>query len=520
MTDTITTVATYEVGHLYEVAPGDLKIGANVRVDPHPDAKQFSASIRARGVIEPVTAFPDVDGTLTVLRGQRRTIVATQVGTPTIPVRVIAPPDEADRITDQITENLHREAMHERETRDGIEQLALLNLSAAQIAKRTAVARPVIDAALTVAASPATRERMDAEGYTLEEAAIFAEFEDDAVAIARLTSACTNLGQRGRLAHVAQVLRDERAERAALSAEVERLRVEGLPVLDPQDAPSRYDLYRLRLDELRDADNEPVPQETWPTIPGGAVVITVEWSDEDDADHDDEAEGTEPGEPHAVFVPVWICTDPDAAGLHYGWRPSPVAGEDNAGQDVEARAAAEQARQESESAERRRVRTNNEAWRASEVVRREWLRGLLARRTVPAGAEALIARALLTREYSLTAALDRGHSLLGALLGQRADGLASEAANRALEQVTTPKLATMRTLAVVLSAWEAASGVHTWRNPRAYDGHVMSALVDWGYGASEVEHLLIPVPSRSDDAEPPTSHDEDGTDDPEPDAAA
>ena len=43
-----TTATAYEVGHLYEVDPGTLKIGANVRTDPRPDAKEFAASIKTR----------------------------------------------------------------------------------------------------------------------------------------------------------------------------------------------------------------------------------------------------------------------------------------------------------------------------------------------------------------------------------------------------------------------------------------------------------------------------------------
>ena len=37
-----TTATAYEVGNLYEVDPGTLKIGANVRSDPRPDAKELS----------------------------------------------------------------------------------------------------------------------------------------------------------------------------------------------------------------------------------------------------------------------------------------------------------------------------------------------------------------------------------------------------------------------------------------------------------------------------------------------
>ena len=72
----------FEVGGTYRVPPGALVIGANVRSDTHPGVKDFAASIKARGVLEPITAWVDDDGNLVVYRGQRRTLAAASVGTP------------------------------------------------------------------------------------------------------------------------------------------------------------------------------------------------------------------------------------------------------------------------------------------------------------------------------------------------------------------------------------------------------------------------------------------------------
>ena len=485
----------YEVGRVYEVAPGDLRIGSNVRKDTRPDAKDFAASVRSRGVIVAIDAHVNADRCLTVLRGQRRALVAAQVGTPsgTVPVRVVPAPDEADRITDQLVENLHRADMHDREARDGVEQLALLGVSVAQIVKRTSLPRLLVDNALSVAAHQASKDRMDAEGMTLEQAAIFAEFEDDPDAVAALESAWEIRWERPRLVHIAQRLRDERTERAAMLTEVERLRVEGLPVLSPDEVTPA--VRRLTFEDLRDQDGQPVPRERWASMPGAAVVVTVDWQhDEADEDPGDEDDDREHPAPRKVYVPVWVCTDPAGAGLHHRWDGAPPPAtlptiDDGAQED------AEQARREAESAERRRVLANNAAWRSAEVVRRQWLTGLLSRRQVPKGAEVLIARAVLERQCSLSYALSNGHDLLGDLIGLRtADHRvqsASQVAARALTQATRPAAATMRTLAVVLAAWESRSGVHTWRNPAPYDATIMAALVAWGYTASEVEQLLI-----------------------------
>lgn len=515
-----TQTPVYEVGRVYEIAPGDLRIGSNVRTDPRLDAKDFAASIRARGVVVAIDATVDDDGALYVLRGQRRALVAAQVGTPsgTVPVRVVPAPDEADRITDQLVENLHRADMHEREARDGVEQLALLGVSVAQIVKRTALPRPVVDAALSVAAHEASKDRMDAQGMTLEQAALFAEFEDDPDALATLEGAWENRWERPRLAHVAQRVRDERTERAALLAEVQRLRGDGLPALDPDEVTPA--VRRLTFEDLRDADGQPVPAEQWAGTPGAAVVVTVDWRHDDEpeyeTDEDDEDDNTRPQpEARRVFVPVWVCTDPAGAGLHHRWDGAPpplTLPTDEAAQEAE-----ERARQEAESAQRRRVLANNAAWRSAEVVRRQWLAGLLSRRQVPKGAEVLIARALLERQYSLTYALSNGHDLLGDLLGQRTAEhrvqTPGQVAARALTQACTPAAATMRTLAVVLAAWESRSGVHTWRNPGPYDAAIMTALTAWGYTPSDVEQLLT-TPDEDDD-----QADDDDPDEDEPAAA-
>ena len=274
------TTTAYRVGETYRVRPQALTIGTNVRTDTHPGASEFAASIKARGVLEPITVWADDSGDLVVYRGQRRTLAAAKVGTPDglVPVHVVERPDETDRVIDQLVENIHRSPMRQAEERDAIEQLALLGVSAAQIVKRTAIARPTVDAVLTIAGSAATKTRMDTDGLTLQQAAIFAEFEDDPAATEALEQAVS----WGRpIEHTAQRLRDARAEAEAVRVEADRLRAQGLPVLDPAEVPERT--WPLRLDGLVTADGEPVPEADWPNVPGAAVVVRAEWAYPDEA---------------------------------------------------------------------------------------------------------------------------------------------------------------------------------------------------------------------------------------------
>ena len=62
-----------------DVDPTSLILGDNVRAAAHLD-RQFLASLRQFGVMDPIHATRSEDGTLTVKRGQRRTLGAVKVG--------------------------------------------------------------------------------------------------------------------------------------------------------------------------------------------------------------------------------------------------------------------------------------------------------------------------------------------------------------------------------------------------------------------------------------------------------
>lgn len=459
---------------LLDLDPATLIIGTNVRTETHADAKEFARSIRERGVLEVITGYRDDDGNIVVERGQRRTVVAARVGTPsgTVPVRVGPRPEEADRIVDQVSENIHREAMRESEVLNAVEQLALIGVSAAQIAKRTQIKRANVDAALTVSQSEEARDRVGSGDLTLEQAAIFAEFEGDEEATATLEREV----KRGRsLAHTAQRLRDAADERAAIAVEVERLRAEGLPAIHVDDAPSPR--WQFTLTEMRDSEGNPVAEDEFAHVPGAAVYVTAEWEyPEDDEDEGDSVE------PARVFATTWIVTDPAAAGLaHMSAGDSTSTGEPS------------DADREAQRAERQRVIARNKAWRSATAVRREWLAGFCARRTAPKGAEALICEAVLGCDHHLGRGLQHGHRGLLALTGDVDAGLygTAEAREKLIKTATTPKAQAMRVLAAIVAAWDHDTDVHTWRNPNTWDERIMGALVEWGYSAAPVERILL-----------------------------
>ena len=158
--------------------------------------------------------------------------------------------------------------------------------------------------------------------------------------------------------------------------------------------------------------------------------------------------------------------------------------------------------------------------REAETVRREWVAKFLARKSPPKGAETLIAEAVLTGHHSLSKAMEHAHPMLFTLLGVKTTpgyyGPRQDVENLLAKQ-HTPKAATLLTLNAVLAAWENTTGTHTWRNPTAWDGRILSALIGWGYEPSEVEKLLIPedaedtpsVPEEATAAAPDDTADDD-----------
>ncbi len=159
-----------------DVDPTTLIIGDNVRAAAHLD-RQFVASLREFGVMDPIHVTRDQDGTLTVKRGQRRTLGAVKVGLATVPVLVVDDDDsEPERIVKQWHENERRDALSDTDRLAAVEQLTLLGVPAGSIAKRLGSPRKVIDAAVQANGSDLAKAAAAKHALTLTDAALIAEF--------------------------------------------------------------------------------------------------------------------------------------------------------------------------------------------------------------------------------------------------------------------------------------------------------------------------------------------------------
>lgn len=459
---------------LFRVAPTTLTLGPNVRLDARL-SPAFVASIRERGVLEPIVAHRDSGGRLIVLRGSRRTLAAVQAGVRLVPVIVIDMPDEPDRLVDQVVENEHRESLTLGERVGAYEQLAVLGVTAAQIAKRMAAPRADVDAALAVARSQAREAITSHAELTIEQAAVLAEFDGDAEAMTALVGAV----HQGGFDHTVQRLRDRREEADAVAALARELRAAGVLVVDmpPWSSPVK------RLDQLRGDINV----EQHASCPGHAAYIDVDWRDDIDDDAQPEQDDTDDVDEYAdedtvamvlVCEAVYVCTDVLGNGHELSTRFGGVSSPARPSDDERA----------AERAARREVIEGNRAWDSAEKVRRAWLRQFASRKTAPRGSSAFVAAALGWCEFALGRARERGNELAHELLGLKAPGYGQrgESVAAALEG-TSEARAEVIALTLVLGAYEEATTRDSWRRVEAGTARYLRFLADQGYELSDVE---------------------------------
>lgn len=416
--------------------PATLTVDTNVRKDADL-TPEFVASIKEHGVLVPVVGHRTASGTVHVLMGQRRTLAAVDVGLSAIPVHVVATPDEADRLATQVVENDHRRALTDNDRAEAFHQLSLLGVSPTKIARRMGAKKQVVETALRVKGNGIAAAAL-AAGITLEQSAVIEEFSDDAEGVAVLEQLAAE--NPGNFAHRAQRMRDDRTTKALIAEISAAAEAKGLTVLDADPNGWEYKGPAACLYELTTAEGEKLTD-----ADADAVYIGSGYS----------------GPYERLCVADW-----KARGLRKGGK------------------AAAGSMTEEEKAERRRTIENNKAADSAEVVRREFITGLLARKTTPKDAAAFIAHTLTYSDYIVSRGFNKT-ALTAQLLGTSdgRDGVKAHLAKSAVK----PE---MVSLAIMFTAYESSLIRTSWRHLDADHSYYLNQLVRWGYTLSEVETLM------------------------------
>lgn len=416
--------------------PATLTIDTNVRkaTDLKPE---FVGSIKELGVLEPVIAHRKDDGTVHVLMGQRRTLGAVEAGRGSIPVMIVSSPEEADRIVTQVVENVQRTELTERDEAEAYHQLALIGVSAADIAKKTGRTKTVVESALKAKSSTAGAEALH-NGYTVEQALVLAEFEGDDDAIAELESVIKDEPEY--LEHIAQRLRDDRESRQQLAELTAELQAQGKTIVE--DAGNYGESENMRVSALKRADGEPVTEDD-----ANAVMITTDYR------RQHTAVPVVTGWKELGFVPKYE---------RHGFEPAqkgPMT--------------------EEQKAERKTLIANNKAMESAAKVRRDWVRTLLARKSAPKGWQYFTVHALT--HYPETASGYDGKvaaAMVGAKTGEDNGWGWNPLRDHVAKSTARPEFSL---LALICAGYEKQIQKDSWRRPGQIHRDYLNQLTAWGY---------------------------------------
>ena len=427
--------------------PATMTVDVNVRRDAALTA-DFVASIAEHGVMEPVIAHRKDDGTVHVLMGQRRTRAAVEAGRPLIPVMIIDSPEEAERIVTQVVENIQRAELTEADEAEAYHQLSLIGVSAAAIAKKTGRMKSSVESALKAKSSDAGAAALG-KGWSIDEALLMAEFEGDEEATEELESVIRD--EPDQLHHVAQRLRDRRESAAALAALTAELVAQGKTIVD--DAGHYADEDNLYVTAAKRADGEPATEED-----ANAVLITTDYRGEHRT--------------HAVIA-KWKDT---------GFAPK-YERYDGGQQQQKGPMT------EDQKAERKTLIERNKAMLSAEVVRRDFVTGLLAKKQAPKGWQYFTVHAL-THHPETVSGYDG--KVAAGMVGAKVDDTDRWGWNPLRDHVAkSAARPEFSMIALVCAGYEKTMAKDSWRSPSQTHRDYLSQLVAWGYTVSEVEKIIL-----------------------------
>jgi ParB family chromosome partitioning protein len=440
----------------------------NARQDLDLD-RTFCASVAAAGVRIPLLVTPDGGG-FRVIEGHRRLAAAVKAGLAEVPCVLDwgRAGDEAGQFLDMAVANSDslRRNLTALEEADALFAASEAGATRARIRKATGRSVAEVKAALQAGRLSSPTRALAAElprQPSLDELALLAEFDGDPDATGSLLGA---IGYGYSLEHVAERIRQERAEAAQHDQLVAELKAAGVSVTDTLPESARP------LDTLTH-DGQDLTPETHAGCPGRGAYFQ-RW---------------------APLEPCWYCTDPAAHGHadRYQLTATPTGGNGTPGPlpDPPASPAGPG------DPGRRLVIEGNRAWAAAAEVRKRWLRNMLARRAAPRPVLPFLARQLLTMPEPLRACLGTAHAtgLFAELAGRPGEDALAECDTSAAGRLP------LLMLAAVVTAYEhEISGDTTRRNtwrldqyapcPRADAGTYLGFLASLGYDLSVIEQAV------------------------------
>lgn len=453
---------------LENVALADVEIDTNVRRNVVVD-KSFVSSIRNYGILQPPVGWRDDAGKVHVTIGQRRTLAARELGIDPLPIIIKSQQDaEQARIVAQLAENEQRRALDTADTAHAYAQLQFeFGVTTEQIARKTNSPKAKVQTALAVSQSAAASTAAASHPITLEQAAIYAEFDDNEDAIARLDAAASE--NPAQLEHVAQRLRDEQLDREARATLQEQIIAAGAEFIETYEAWTSVGAETI--------------QYLWRADDDSRTRITT-----DDLDQFSNVVGRIQsgwrGDANRGFEIVWGIRDWKAQGLATHSGSSSAAGGPLT---------------DEQKAERKQKRIDKAEMRAATIVRRQWLNALVAESTpafISNDALLWITHASVATRHALGYGQyrDKARTLLTEWLGMDETtnvGYLRDAIDTHL--ANNPRHAARVLLGYAIAVVEAVVGdeKHPWFGQGVDFAPYLEQLAAWGYTLADVEQRIV-----------------------------
>jgi ParB family chromosome partitioning protein len=443
----------------------------NVRRDIRLD-QEFLDSIAELGILTPLRITPAGGGVYRVIEGHRRLAAAEQLCHAEVPYDLAAERegDEAGQFLDMYATNHHRKGLSTLEEADALFGASASGASKRRIRKATGLSPDEVASALRAGGmSGLARETAAAFGQsiTLDQAALFAEFQDDDAAVNQIMTDICN-GRTGQ--YVAERLRQERADGAARQQLITQLAADGYVIADEYPGVGQLLTYLAH-------DGQDLTSETHAACPGRAVHLSS----------------------YNPPVVTHFCTDPDSHG--HTPRSSGSALPDLSGSGVTTSDGADTSPVPDTAPvpdpARRLVIEGNKAWTAAANVRKRWLAGsLLARRTTPREAMPFITGQLLEMPAPVRDAIT--HASRSSLFQEITGGIIRHDENTGTWPAGRLPIAI---LAVIAASYEERmdgdQGRFTWRTDRRFTqcprddaGAYFRFLTSVGYELSPIEQAV------------------------------
>ncbi|MDA8157364.1 MAG: ParB/RepB/Spo0J family partition protein [Actinomycetota bacterium] len=125
--------------------------------------KELSASIKAKGILQPLIVTPNGDGSFKLIAGERRLRAARMAGLKKVPV-IIRKSADQDRLETALVENIQREDLNPMEIARGLEHLQGFGLTQEALAERLSMDRASIGHYLRILKLPEETKALVAEG--------------------------------------------------------------------------------------------------------------------------------------------------------------------------------------------------------------------------------------------------------------------------------------------------------------------------------------------------------------------